>query len=541
VLELVSVLPSEVPAATEGASAAVGADNHGVRNAISDTGSRIVFSTQEGGTHHLYLRDVSTKETIQLDAPAEGADNPGEGTPIFVDANTEDSKIFFVDEARLTPGSTGASSSSEPNLYMCEVTEGTGKLACNLKDLTTPLHLGEHADVLGADLGVDGMGRYIYFVANGVLTHGAPRGDCGGGGDSLAEAEQSCDLYVEDTTTGETRLIAVLSKADAPDWQASFEERDQYGELTSRVSSNGRYLTFMSERSLTGYDNHDAQTGEVDEEVFLYDYETGTLRCVSCDPSGARPTGVVDPNTSELHSAPALLVDRGDVWKDHTLAGSIPGWDKIDDFHALYAPRVLSNNGRVFFDSPDSLVPAASNGVEDVYEYEPDLVGSCAAVSGCVALTSSSASSEESAFVDASNEGENVFFMTATGLVPQDTDGALDVYDAHVCTAAVPCPGIVSGPPAPCNTLESCRPASPSQAINLGAPASATFAGPPNQPPTSALTKLKSSLERSRQLANALAACRGMHRKNKRKACEAKARKKYGPHKAVKHAMRTSG
>jgi hypothetical protein len=351
----------------------------------------------------------------------------------------------------------------------------------------------------------------------------------------VAEAQQSCNLYLHDTVTGETRLIAVLSKRDAPDWQAGFEERTQYGELTSRVSPNGRYLTFMSERSLTGYDNTDAHTGEPDEEVFLYDEHTGTLRCVSCDPSGARPVGVSDPSRS-----PTLLVDRGDVWKEHTLAGSIPGWDKIDDFHALYAPRVLSSNGRMFFNSPDTLVPAGSNGLENVYEYEPDEVGGCGEAGGCVALISSGTSSEESAFVDASVEGQDVFFITAAQLAPQDVDNALDIYDAHVCSAADPCPGVTPSQPAPCSSTESCRPAA-SPTVVFGAPATAAVSGPGNQPPTSTPAKPQSSLTRSQHLASALATCRRMRRKNEKKACEAKARKNYGPRKPVKRGKRRNG
>ncbi len=37
----------------------------------------------------------------------------------------------------------------------------------------------------------------------------------------------------------------------------------------------------------------------------------------------------------------------------------------------------MSNSGRLFFDSPDALVPQDINGLEDVYEYEPTGEGSC--------------------------------------------------------------------------------------------------------------------------------------------------------------------
>ena len=48
-------------------------------------------------------------------------------------------------------------------------------------------------------------------------------------------------------------------------------ERDGLTGMTSRVSPNGEYQAFMSERSLTGYDNTDANSGVPDEEVYLYD------------------------------------------------------------------------------------------------------------------------------------------------------------------------------------------------------------------------------------------------------------------------------
>ena len=59
--------------------------------------------------------------------------------------------------------------------------------------------------------------------------------------------------------------------------------------------------------------------------------------------------------------------------------------------------------------------------------------------SGCIGLISSGTSSQESAFLDASENGDDVFFLTAAQLVPADTDDAYDIYDAHVCSEASPC------------------------------------------------------------------------------------------------------
>ena len=130
--------------------------------------------------------------------------------------------------------------------------------------------------------------------------------------------------------------------------------------MSSSVSPDGRYLTFMSNRSLTGYDNIDALSGHADEEVYLFDAQSGRVVCASCNPTGARPAGVFDGVNSEL------LVDRAGVWTskesgerdrrvDHWLGGSVPGWDDLNNEPATYQPRYLSDSGRLFFDSPDGL------------------------------------------------------------------------------------------------------------------------------------------------------------------------------------------
>jgi len=45
--------------------------------------------------------------------------------------------------------------------------------------------------------------------------------------------------------------------------------------------ASGQYMAFMSDRSLTGYDNIDAHSGQPDEEVFVYDAAANTLACAS--------------------------------------------------------------------------------------------------------------------------------------------------------------------------------------------------------------------------------------------------------------------
>jgi hypothetical protein len=108
----------------------------------------------------------------------------------------------------------------------------------------------------------------------------------------------------------------------------------------------------------------------------------------------------------------------------------------------LYRPRTVLDSGRVFFNAVDPLVPADSNGDWDVYQYQPLGAGDCSPApensavarsgEGCVGLLSSGSADGESAFIDASADGNDVFFMTRGKLSALDVDQEVDVYDARV-------------------------------------------------------------------------------------------------------------
>lgn len=321
------------------------------------------------------------------------------------------------------------------------------------------------------------------------------------------------------------------------------------------MSPNGEYLAFMSNKSLTGYNNTDVDEAggkHADEEVFLYDAGTKLLVCASCNPSGHQPTGVFD--TENAGEGIGLLVDRRHDWIGSWLAGSIPGWTPVQENHlADYQSRYLSDNGRLFFNSADALAPQAVGhtrpeqigsekvvavGVENVYEYEPDGEGSCASSNGCVSLISSGTSEHESAFLDASASGNDAFFITAQPLLPQDRDTSLDVYDARVCSEASPCLTPPPPPPPPCNTAKSCN-ATSSSPPSIPVPASSTVsrAGDvANQGVLPVTTTKPKQLTRAQKLARALKSCRTKWKKAKKKraACERQARNKYGAKKSTK-------
>ncbi len=317
---------------------------------------------------------------------------------------------------------------------------------------------GEGVDAVSQD------GCYVYFNSEG------------GGG----------PLYVAHHEGGGWKTTPIPSLDGAVRWHTVvFNGVAGPGE---ELSPNGRYLVFMSDVSLTGYDNHDAISGASDEEVYLYDAATNHLVCASCNPTGARPVGKLD--TGKTWGGD-LLVNRNYEWEGDTLAGSLPDWTVKAQSEPIHQPRYISDSGRLFFNSPDALVAQAVNGEENVYEYEPDEVGSCGSVAGCVSLISSGKSSGESAFVDSSASGGDVFFLTGSRLAPQDYDNNYDMYDAHVCTASVPCLTVPQALPPSCETSDSCKAPPPLQPAIFGAPASATFSGAGNVMPQASKATVK--------------------------------------------------
>jgi hypothetical protein len=534
-LTLVSILPDGKAATEEGANATLGNEDFQTRNALSLNGTRVVFSTVQGpNERHLYIRDLVRGETIHLDVPAQGTAG---GTPVFQAANADGSRVFFTDDARLTPDATAKPGAAD--LYVCEVQVTGGHLTCALKDLTVDAIRGESAGVLLDVIGVGEAGRFVYFIANGKLTAGAVHGGCVQNDPWLTSASTLCNLYVRDTASETTSLVAVLSNRDAANWQAGAGGGGgNLAEMTARVSDNGRFMAFMSTRSLTGYDNRDAQSGEPDAEVFLFDADHGSLSCVSCNPTGARPVGVFDPL-----DLPTLLVDQPQMWRGQSLAASLPGWTPTDLAHSVYQSRYLSDSGRLFFNSAEGLVSSDVNGREDVYEFEPAGVGGCGLSSGCVALMSSGSSGEETAFLDASASGNDVFFLTAAKLVPRDVDSSLDVYDAHVCVASTPCPGGLVSTPPPCSGVDSCRAAPAPQPAGFGSPASETLGGVGNVTPSArrsqhGLTRAH-KLTRAQKLTQALKTCKRKPAR-KRTQCRASARKRYGPvHTGRRHSVKS--
>lgn len=318
--------------------------------------------------------------TIAVSRKAEALSGNEEGS-VFAGAAADGSKALFTIGAQTT------------DLYEFDVdTEATTLIAHKVRGM----------------LGVSRDASYVYFTSEEVLSGANPQGK------SPVAGGHNLYRYHE----GDYSLVATLASADSG---INSVEPDRH---TGRVTSDGLHAVFMSSASLTGYDNVDARSGKADAEVYLYDATAngggGELLCASCNPSGARPNGED--------------ADDGGASEDW-IAARTPVFE-----NSLYGARVLAEDGnRLFFEAADALTPRDTNGVLDVYQWEVPGTGGCEvggltyspSNGGCIDLISSGQSPKASQFVDASLDGNDVFFTTLASLDGQD-NGLVDVYDARV-------------------------------------------------------------------------------------------------------------
>ena len=483
-LHLINVLPGNEVAATH---ATIGSGRSLTESLASDGGPEsqapdVDHAISADGSR-IFWSDESGQVYVRIDArETVKIKDPGR----FLTASSDGSKVLLTDGCLYSLQSES-----------CEFTLGNSGSAF----LGT---LGSSADL-----------SRIYFVDSEALAPGAQPEFCEPEGQE--REGEGCNLYAFDH--GEVTFIARLVGRDNnfPAYPGYGAWKASPGGRVAQVTPDGRYLTFMSAARLTEYDNRragdlDCLLGTSCFEVYEYDLASHSLHCASCNPSGQRPIG--SSTLSLINPTPGVPFEQPE---------NLPA----------------GGEGRLFFESKDALLPADTNGsVTDVYEWTPDGVGGCGRAQGCLALISSGHSPDESNFITASPNGENAFFITREQLVPQDQDDLLDVYDARAgggfeTSSAAPCVG------------EGCR-APVTGGSGAQPPGSSVFSGPGNLAPAPASTpgvgvKPKpKTLTRAQKLSRALAAC-AKKPKRKRAVCRAQARKRYGPHTAVKKSKSNKG
>ena len=412
-LELVSVLPGGGADPDDSAlgDGAVAAHSGPLNDAVSSDGSRVFWTSGADGKPSGQSRFSVGKIFVRIDGertvPVSGSVNGD--TAQFWTASADGSKALFSFESAFQAPPTAL----ENNLYEFDVDTETSTLIAG--------------GVEGVAAAAADLSR-VYFVSRDALASGAVAG------------EENLYLYED----GAPELIAVTGGNLTAGSKAIVH--------TASATPDGSHLVFMSDRSLTGYESADQDSGEFLDQVFLYDAEKDELRCLSCNSSGARPSGGGIADT--LHGS------LGSLLKISEVAAWIPTWE-----NALHKLRPISTDGdRVFFNSFDALVPHDTNGLQDVYQWEEPGTGSCDVGDpefselneGCVSLISTGQSPKPSEFTEASQDGSSAFFETESSIHSEDS-GLNDIYVARVGggflrpSSPIPCVGDAcqSVPPAP--------------------------------------------------------------------------------------------
>jgi hypothetical protein len=383
---------------------------------ISGDGRHVIFETENG--------EAGQAPMLEPNAPPEGTGAvyeripggptsvvsllPGDATPAageiakYVGASLDGSSVAFaiggqlyvrVDgEKTMQLGSVGVtygglSDDGEKAVY---VAEGDIFVANVVTGATERLTIEGHATLVN----VSGDGSHVYFESARKLASGGVLGARNLYVASAGSIRFVADLAAEDLT-GSTALTGWTESDAATGWRKGPAAHYEAGRDPSRTTPNGNVLVFQSFADLTGYEANGHS------EIYRFDAGTGGLTCVSCNPTGVAATG-----DAKLES----------LWNATTEPfAPVMAFDDISN--------VTSDGNTVFFQSPDRLVPADTDGTVDVYEWH----------NGQLSLISSGKSAEASYLYAMSADGSNVFFQTADSLVHQDQDGGVaSIYDARI-------------------------------------------------------------------------------------------------------------
>jgi hypothetical protein len=325
-----------------------------------------------GGPLYMRMNGGPAVDVSATQRTIEPDPNPA-ASPAPVGVTDDGSKIFFVSASELTNDAYTGRTGGVANDLGADL-YSYDVASGKLTDLTVdtePVDAERGAAVRRVQ-GFSKDGSYIYFTALGVLAPGAVSGEE--------------NFYVEHD--GQITLIGV----DA-------------GPNSTYVTPDGRHAAFLSRAPLTGYDNVNPNTLNPEPEAFEFTYGNG-LACASCRPDGRPPTG------------PASF-----------MLGAFP-------FAANGPARTLTDDGsRMFFNSSDAILPKASNGLQNVYEYE----------GGDVHLISPGDGDYPATLVAASASGDDVFIVQRGELLGGGGPGTVAaIYDARV--GATPTPTVVSEP-----------------------------------------------------------------------------------------------
>jgi hypothetical protein len=505
-------------------------------NAVSASGASVFFTAKACALHvgepvvnEVYAR-LDQSEAVPISEPSAVAcgscSTPattaaGRRSAEFAGASQDGSKVFFMSEQELLPGTSGMS------LYEYDFDQPAKARVLDVSAGSpgSPVASGsEQADVQGVAR-VSEDGSHVYFVAKGLLTGANREGHSPiSGGANLYVFERDAEY-----PAGRVAFIATLKEGgaltgDSEDWAAKDTREVQ-------ATPDGRFLVFASVADLTAGD-----TSAV-SQVFEYDAASEELVRVSRGSSGYEQQG-----TESANAYPSLIPFQGYSSED------------VSPAQAGTSLVVSGDGATVVFDSNAALTgeavlatkAAAETNDEgetwNVYEYHSTVAAGGTIGEGDVYMISDGVNRYPAGVLGVDASAQDVFFQTSDALVPEDTDTQVDIYDARVdggfaapdppagCFAEA-CGVPLASPPA----LEAAAGA----VVGGGGNAVSPAAGP--APVSSAALSSKPKhrpLSRAEKLSRALKGCHKQRPRSSRVACEKRARAQYGTRARAKRTDR---
>lgn len=414
---------------------------------------------------HLFILDLATKQVERIDADVHAGSNAVPRYPGEYYGNDDFSRVIYVNEGQLTPDSVGIGTykvfryengqvtlesklpgevpargrfgigknpvSADANVFYFEGGAGSGD-SLYRRDFSGP---APTTDLVSADEnsledpgntarfgGASETGQIVYFSSGERLVdedtdsttdiyrydHSQPAGSrltLISVDSEPADTPSRTDIVLDVANDGksvfflsESQLVAgettepgmKLLHYDANEGLKFVALTGQLVREDGVLSDNDRYFGFISsEGDITSEDSGGFK------QAYLYNTENGQISCASCRPDGGPNTGAA-------------------------------AWRTVVSYLVFAGPsdtiRSVSDQGHVFFQTRERLLPADTNQYLDVYVWR----------NGELALISTGRSDDHSYIMDASSDGSSVFFATRERLVGWDIDDKRDAYVARI-------------------------------------------------------------------------------------------------------------
>ena len=365
---------------------------------VSPNGSHVLMQNEAPGNKvHLYMR---VDEAITYDV-THGT------TGEYAGATRDGRKVYFLTDQQV-PGTGDTDTSND--LFMWEQVSNTEDAVTLISEGNGNGNSDECSAGWTTGCGVRALESERVVAIKFPLVPGMDDRLADASGDIYFLSPESLDpsspaspgqrnLYL--SRDGEIQLVAILDP----------------GTRINRIqiSPDGDHAGFLTASQLTAYDN------EGYLQMYTYDADSGAIRCASCNPNGEAP--------------------RHDV-------------------EASQGGPFMSDDGRTFFATKDSLVPRDANGIIiDVYEFvdgRPQLITAGKGArdyTGGSKVLNFATQPVYTGLESVSANGTDVFFSTYDVLIEQDENGEfIKFYDARVGGGFSPDPALKG-----CEAADECH------------------------------------------------------------------------------------